>query len=373
MRGFKWSSLVWFLPLVNGEKRGHVPICSNVSFQITASADNAVFLSPPDQNNETAVVDFFYVGLANGTGPAVRDSTPVNGTFTIEGTYCYPLGSNSNVLELMVHGLSYNKSVWSGLGLGPEYDWQLYAAIEGYPSLAVDRLGHGANPQHPNPLTVVQGYLEIQIEHQIINAIRTDSRNPLGRTFDSIVYVSHSYAGWLATGLVDSYPSDVDALVLTGFSASVNFTPFATTSLESASRLNPVRFSDLQLGYITPSKESQRTELFYAGAYVAAVAVWDYLWEDDWTIGETGTLDFVTVATEYTGALYVVTGVDDILFCQTPKATCEKILNETRSLFFPSVTTFGYAAIENTGHTLMMHKTAQQTFADVHTFLGQAL
>jgi pimeloyl-ACP methyl ester carboxylesterase len=375
MRQFKLFSFPWLISLAYAQGCPAVPHCSTVSFHVTVTADNAVFLSPPHQNNETAILDFFYVGLANGTGPAVKGTTPVTGTFTIEGHYCRPSGGaeDKNVLELLVHGISYNKLIWSGLNLGDDlYDWQLYASNHGYSTLAIDRLGHGTNPQRPDPLNIVQGYLEIQIEHQILNSIRASPENPLGRTFGKIVYGSHSYGGWLGIGLAHLYPSDIDALVLTGFSAGVTFVPFETLQLISASLMKPERFPLTPLGYLTVKEKSQREHLFYGGAYRKAVVEWDYATEDTWTIGETSALSFVVPPTDYTGLVYVATGMDDLLFCQTSKATCETVLNETRGLF-PAVTNFGYAAIPNTGHVLMMHESAQQTFAYVHNFLSQAL
>jgi pimeloyl-ACP methyl ester carboxylesterase len=369
MQLFKVLAPALLIPLATAS----TSVCSDVSFQISATSQNIDFLSPPDPNNATAIVDFFYVGLTNGTGPAVKGTNSVSGNFTINGVYCRPSnGCDTDVLEVLVHGISYNKSIWSGLGLSNTYNWQSYASSKGYSTLAIDRLGHGTNPQRPDPLNVIQGYMHIEIIHQLINAIRTNSKNSLGRSFDTVVYVSHSYGGWIGTGLIASYPNDVDAVVLTGWSASVDLTPFAATQLESAALVNPKRFPGLQLGYITVEEETQRTSLFYAGGFKKQVAARDYALEDTWTIGETGNLGFVVSPTHYTGPLYLATGVQDVLFCQTPIATCETILNDTRQLF-PGVTEFGYTAINNTGHSLMLHDSAQQTFDAVHTFLNRVL
>jgi len=370
MHLYKVTLLIWSIPLAITSPL--TSICSNVSFQISATAQNVIFLSPPHPNNETEILDFFVAGLANGTGAAVTGTTPTGGTFTIDATYCRPSSrTDRNILQILVHGISYNKSVWSGLGIDI-YNWQAYAAGQGYSTLAIDRLGHGATLQHPDPLHVVQGWLDIEILHELVNIIRTTPRNPLGRNFGTLVWVSHSYAGWLGTGLALSHPTDFDAMVLTGFSSFVNFSPFETTNLQSASLLQPTHFPGLPFGYITTAEESQREGLFYAGDFNQNVVKLDYLLQDTWTIGETGNLGFVVASTGYTGPLYVVTGVEDILFCETPLAVCEGLLNDTHQLF-PGVTEFGYNAIENTGHTLMLHDSAQQTFSSVHNFLNRVL
>ena len=366
--------MLYLIPLAIAEANESSATCSTVSFQVSATAQNAVFLSPPNQNNETQVLDFFYVGLANDTGPAVTGSTSVRGTFTIDATYCCPCDCNDEAapLEILVHGISYNQAIWSGLGQGNTYDWQSYAATKGYCTLAIDRLEHGTDPQRPGPLTVVQGRMQIEIIHQLINTVRTTLKNPLGRTFNKVIYVSHSYAGWLGISLANAYPTDADAMVLTRFSAAVDFGPFASANLISASRLRPALNPGLPLGYIAFELESQREADFYFGDYSPAVARADYASEDTWTIGETGNLGFVVPPPSYTGPVYLATGVNDKLFCQSPLSECEAILNSTKG-FFPGVETFGYTAVSNTGHVLMMHYTAQQTFADVHAFLDGAL
>ena len=40
-------------------------ICVPVAFSVSATTQNAVFLSPPNPNNQTAIIEFFVVGLAN--------------------------------------------------------------------------------------------------------------------------------------------------------------------------------------------------------------------------------------------------------------------------------------------------------------------
>ncbi|ESZ89961.1 hypothetical protein SBOR_9651 [Sclerotinia borealis F-4128] len=214
--------------------------------------------------------------------------------------------------------------------------------------------------------------MQIEITHQPIQLIRTNPRSPLGRCFDNIVYVSHSYAGWLGTDLAVAYPKDVNAMVLTSWSTAVNFTPFASTELEPVSILDPRKFPKLQLGCIAVKTQSNRTSLFYASDYSQQVAAYDFATADTWTIGETGNLGFVLPPVNYTGPLYIATGVEDKLFCQPPIAACQTILKDTQQ-FFPGVERFGFTAVENTGHTLMLHKSAQQTFAKIHTFLDAFL
>ncbi|KAL2759080.1 hypothetical protein ACRALDRAFT_2134257 [Sodiomyces alcalophilus JCM 7366] len=374
----RWSEAFVALLLPLGTLAAAAPAlfskCSQVSFQISATAQNTVWLSPPNPNDEASVLDFFYSGLANGTGPAVVGTKPVSGTFTLNGVYCRPWIENKfGALQVLVHGISYNKTMWSGLGFGVQYDWHTFANAQGYHTLAIDRLGHGSNGQFPDPLEVVQGSLQVEIMHQLINVVRTERRSPLGRTFNTVIYVSHSYGGWVGNGLVTRYPQDVDAMVLTGYSGAPNFSVFADYQLRSASLLAPNRFPNVPLGYITFGQRAQREAAFYAGRYDPAIPKMDFAFQDTWTIGETGNLDFTfTPPVDYTGALFITTGVQDHIFCQTPRSACEALLQATRG-FYPSVSSFGYFAPENTGHDLTLHYSAPLTFAKVHAFLYKHL
>jgi hypothetical protein len=77
-----------------------------------------------------------------------------------------------------------------GLGFGDYYNWHSFASLQGYYTLAIDRLGHGTNPQHPDPFSIVEGALQIEIMHQLIESVRSNAHNPLGQQFEKIAYVS---------------------------------------------------------------------------------------------------------------------------------------------------------------------------------------
>lgn len=50
----------------------------------------------------------------------------------------------------------WSGGAYPGFGFNdPEYSWVDYASQEGYPTLAIDRLGNG-NSSHPNGITEVQ-------------------------------------------------------------------------------------------------------------------------------------------------------------------------------------------------------------------------
>lgn len=118
--------------------------CSNVSFKLPISYEALIYTSPPSPSNETQNTNFVASTLGGG-------QTATNGTQTISGTftiYCKPHPASRpchprrDALQILVHGITYNKDMWSGLGLGEQYNWHTAANAEGYHTLTIDRVGH---------------------------------------------------------------------------------------------------------------------------------------------------------------------------------------------------------------------------------------
>jgi pimeloyl-ACP methyl ester carboxylesterase len=360
--------------------------CSKVAFQIPATAQNAVFTSPPDPTNQTDVIEFMLAAF-RGTPPPTSGTVAVSGTFTIMGTYCVPSNkspNNKNALEVLVHGITYGKDYWAGLNATstiPEddlFNWHLAANARGYATLAVDRLGHGENPQRPDPLTVVQPQMQVEILRQIVTAVRSAQAplNVLGRGYDKVVFVGHSYGSFLGSTLARQFPSDVDALVLTGFSTTRNFTDVLTVAWTAAAHHAPADGS-LPLGYLTLEKEADRTSVFYAGEFDPALPPLDFVLEDTITDGEGAAIPvLLEPAPEFTRPLFIATGAQDVFFCNFGSVEeCSTKLAQSRPDFFPAVpeADFGVFAPDKTGHDIHFHFSAPETYAAVHDFLDAKL
>ncbi|KAL1867165.1 hypothetical protein VTK73DRAFT_4277 [Phialemonium thermophilum] len=355
----------------NGPHRVHHAECSKVSFDVSASGDNAVFATLPDRQNETAVIGWINDRFGDLGAPAAG-TQHISGTYKIAGVYCWPTrGPSRGVLELLVHGLSYNKSMWTGLGYGNEYDWQAYAASRGYHTLAIDRLGHGSSEPNSDPFNTVQVPLQIDIYHQLIRAIRKGGRtSPLRRSFCRIVWVGHSFGSQFGSAMAQQYPNDFQAIVLTAYSNQLNTSSPPGAPYASASVLFPKRYRGADLGYFVTSTLQGRTAAFYAGDYDPAVAYGDYLYQDTMSAGEIGT--FLDAAPrsipEYRGGVMVVSGDRDAICCNIQGVTCNSILSGT-SVVFPNAADYGFYAPPNTGHDLTLHLTAPSTFREVHNWL----
>ncbi len=346
--------------------------CSDVSFTLHASAANDVFLGGPDPNNATSISNWFDGFLLSGTLPIPNGTTTVSGTFTIAGHYCKPPGKAARgVLQILVHGLTYNKSMWSGLGFGSTYNWPLFAATQGYHTLAIDRIGHGANQQHPDALSVVQGALHTEVIHQLVAKIRKGTAG-LPSAFHKIIYVGHSYGSFVGNALSRTHPADADAIVLTGYSAGPDEQTVGIYSfnLAPAVTVNSKRFAGVPPGYLTNQNESSRETAFYGGSYDPAIPKHDFAVEDTGSLGEYAEQTFGFLPSSYTGPVLVVAGANDSVFCDAAIGPCDTILNQTGALF-PNASAYTHYVAPNTGHVLTLHYSAPTTMGVIHTWLNK--
>ncbi|KAE9576177.1 hypothetical protein CGMCC3_g7662 [Colletotrichum fructicola] len=339
------------------------PSCSSVSINVTAEAANVVFEDLPDRNNATAIIEFLASSFdATRTQHSFQQ---INGTFTIRATHCRPRieSPNSKSLQLLVHGITYDRAMWSGFGFS-HYDWQTYATSRGYHTLAIDRLGHGIESPNPDPFAVVQGPLEVEIIHNLIHTVR-QARTTLG-DLNKIIYVGHSYGSSLGNMLAQRHPLDVDAFILTGFSGDLGTSASALSAYGSAATVSS-RFKELSLGYLTVVNENDRTASFYGGSFDQSLATLDYNREDTVTVGELLSPGLQPVETDYRGNVLVMTGDLDVLFCPGGPDTCVDALRGTKSLF-PNAN-FSSVVITDTGHCLTLHRSAPLVMETAHTWL----
>ena len=121
---------------------GHVASnCQDVTFTVSATAQNQVAANPPPNLlNLDASLAFLAQPIK---------LTTVSGTQKIYGQYCEPTVKNpfrAKTLQFLVHGITYDHTYWAGFQTIPSsalYSWVTFANAEGYPTLAIDRLGNG--------------------------------------------------------------------------------------------------------------------------------------------------------------------------------------------------------------------------------------
>lgn len=361
------------------------PICSEIVLPVTVSAENRV------------VPDYLASGLTSATLTATGLETLlnsvgnelqtalVNGTWNIAGRYCEPevqVAGRENAIQLLVHGIAYDRNYWSSGYEADTSSWIGHASRLGYPTLSIDRLGSGAS-DHPDPITVVQKPAQVEVAHQVVQALRNGKVG--GRVFSKISYVGHSYGSIIGNGLAARYPNDVDAFILSGFSDRLKpaIPGVVVTPLGKPAALVDQKFSNLSLGYMAMSLETGARGLFYTNTkseWDANLAHLDWLNRGTYAVGEAiSTLFINDVAKDFTKPVLILTGHKDQIFCGLAlpllgEASCgdgpSSHLEHTKHLF-PNAE-YSVKDIPNTGHSLNFHPTANLTFAAAHDFLDDA-
>ncbi len=348
--------------------------CVEFKFEVSGTGTNEVINNPVNLQETSSIktfVDAVFAGTINVT------TTPFNttGTFQMSARFCEPRIKNplhKDTLQLLVHGSLYNKTIWSGLSQFETNSWEAFAASQGYPTLAIDRIGCG-DSSHPNPISTVQIPLEAVLIDQIVQYIRSPSCNPkplgLDKQYKNIVYVGFSFGSFVGNFMADIYPNDFDAFILTGYSGGLRFPiPFIQNNLTVARTVSP-RFQDLDPAYLAASSEVGHTKAFYAGSFDPVVAHADFIGQDTLSVGETVTISLGFREVEYDGPVLVVAGEKDPNFCPVAGGACADILRETSNLF-PKAKYESMVASDS-GHTLMLHTSAPETFAGVHEWLAK--
>jgi hypothetical protein len=91
-------------------------VCQNVTVPVTITARNGVFdqeaLTP---RNNIDVTNIILAGTQQGhnaTAEALKGYADVSGTYNLETTYCEPDSGSPDVVQILTHGIGFDRSYW---------------------------------------------------------------------------------------------------------------------------------------------------------------------------------------------------------------------------------------------------------------------
>ncbi|QRW25236.1 alpha/beta hydrolase family protein [Rhizoctonia solani] len=304
----------------------------------------------------------------------------IQGTYNIWSQVCHPKGVQGQVpLIIGIHGINFDHSYWE-FGYSKEYNFIEAANKAGYAVLTYDRLGVGQSDK-PDGVNIVQSSTEVEILHQFIQQSRASGK------YSKISGIGHSFGSIQLTGIAARYPSDLDAVILTGFAPSMVSVPLAftawsqTLASDQADTAIRSRWSSLPGGssvmndksYMgTGSPSSDRFAFFAKGAYDEGAFKQAYNTKQTHTLGE-----FLTIgepiskpATDYKGHVFVVTGEKDIIFCggnclqKSTTGSGSSLLDDTKPLY-PNAASFSTYVTPGAGHALFTHYGTAETISAI--------
>ena len=161
------------------------PNCTDLRIALTATASNEVFPLPTGLNfSNPAAVSAFIQTVLGDAGTAFP-LIPTTFAGIIAARYCEPevkIANRSDVVQVFMSGVTENNLYWFGLGYptgynGDQYSTVDYASKQGYPTLAIDRIGVG-NSTHPDPILQQQLNLEEAVSHQLVTMLKAGTAVP---------------------------------------------------------------------------------------------------------------------------------------------------------------------------------------------------
>ncbi|KAM0705442.1 hypothetical protein Q7P35_008232 [Cladosporium inversicolor] len=327
-----------------------------------------------DHNDVAALLDDAVTGRRTLTRPG---SNKVNASYSIHATLRMPVDEKIipiPTVQILVHGLTYDKHYWTGLQEGEnsavdKCDWTLLATRKGYYTLNIDRLGCGKSTR-PDPVREVQDAVQAEVLHEIIEQLRSGFVD--GIKFSRVIVVGHSYGSILGSIVSDKYPTDIDDLVLTGWTkADMNVEGNELFRVQvPAGQVYPSRFGSLEPGYLVIGQQVSREKGCFAGSYDASIANLDWSRQEVNALGE---LASTTIVSRFPGNVCCIVGHEDhaLATYAMGTGTVEDADAQATREVFPSARVCGWHVVPDTGHCISLHHSAESTAELVFRWLDR--
>jgi pimeloyl-ACP methyl ester carboxylesterase len=339
------------------------------SFIVRVPIDNVTLIDPPfppfaDQYAATSFANL--VTIRTPSTPKVNLSS-LTTTFNISAEYCTPAvqGPNSSTLQILTHGLGFNRSYWDfylpNATNDAEYSYINRITGAGYSTLSWNRLGIEPSTI-ADPYKIIQAPVELATLASLTLLARAGniSHVPIPK---KVVHVGHSWGSVLSLGLASVAPQLTDGIVLTGFSGLNQYQLLfvASSSFNLASENAPKRFPAKQYstGYITWPDKAANQYAFLAYPYFdPAVLEVAEATKYPFTIGEFLSLSAIpSTAPNFKGPVLFLASEQDLIFCGSNCTGLYGTDGVTVEAFNGSSSVETYIQ-PRVGHGLNLHKNA---------------
>ena len=243
--------------------------CSNITVPVSISARNGIFnVQAPETNID--VTNLILNGVrrgSNSTAAVLQDYTTVSGGYNLAATYCAPDHGSPEIVQLLTHGIGFDRSYWDLAFNNYNYSYNNVAVDRyGYATLSWDRLGIGIS-DHPDPISHVQSPLEQAALVAVTEALQSGSISNVPK-FSKVVHVGHSFGADLTYGLSRDNPSLCSGIILTGFTHNTTFLPYFALGGGFIDVQNSPLADKYAPGYFAASDASTvQTNFFAPGAF----------------------------------------------------------------------------------------------------------
>ncbi|KAF5021309.1 hypothetical protein F66182_6707 [Fusarium sp. NRRL 66182] len=356
--------------------------CTNITVPVSLTSENAVFnLETPLTKIE--VTDFILSLSRQGNVPFPRQiqegSANISGNYELAATYCEPDAGPGKELQIMTHGIGFDRSYWDQPYNGYNYSYVARAVDQhGYSTLTWDRLGIGASSKG-DPVQEIQVFAEIAALKSLTAQARQGSLPGVSCPHAKTVHIGHSFGSVVSYALANESPELTDAIVLTGFTQATAYLSLFAVS----NNFIPVADSPLAgrypAGYVTSaSAVSVHINFFAEGDFDPELLALAHQNGQPVTPGELLTLGGPAgINNTYTGPVQIVTGERDVPFCggdcYSTVSVDEKLdsLLDVSKSYFPNASRFNTTVVPGAGHGLNFGYSHPVTYDAILDFLSE--
>lgn len=352
--------------------------CTELSVEVPVISRNAVFnrTAPTDDIEVTNfVLDLTRQGH-NLTNEVLTGYATIEKNYTVAATYCEPDSGPSKTIQLLTHGIGFDRTYWDLSIYNYNYSYAAVANDEhGYSTFAWDRLGI-AQSDRGEPVNEIQSSLEIAALYTLTQQLREGSIEGVSCGFDKVVHVGHSFGSIQSYSLEVLHPGASDGLILTGFSQVSQYNPYFALGSNFVSANGLLPFVSYPDGYIAGGSPSGvQTAFFAPGSFDPALLDLAVTSGKPVTVGELLTLTAQAAnPNPLKGPVLIITGGRDVPFCGgdclSTGSSLPNLLERSKPLF-PSASKFEAVVVGEAGHGLNLEYSHPFTYGKILDFITQ--
>ncbi|KAF9698970.1 hypothetical protein EKO04_003320 [Ascochyta lentis] len=264
--------------------------CQTLSIPVDISSRQGLFKEAPVESNLEvgAFATRFNEFQRNYTAELLTGYQTFQKCISISAQYCTPDGGSNGTVQVLTHGIGFDKTYWDLPYDNYNYSYVNVATASGYSTLAIDRFGIG-NSTHGDPFNEIQAQAEVEALNEVTKKLRAGSISEISCSYDKVIHVGHSFGSVQSYWLSALYPNNTDGVVLTGYSTAGQFLPYVVAgwNLHSARLNQPFRLGNVSAtgvqtlaqqygvqGDIVPGLTAILNKI---GANVDTDEVWNYI------------------------------------------------------------------------------------------------
>jgi pimeloyl-ACP methyl ester carboxylesterase len=269
----------------------------------------------------------------------------VGGNYDIAATYCEPDSGPAGTLQILTHGIGFDRTYWDLPIDNGNYSYVNDAVDQyGYSTFAWDRLGIGQS-SHGDPLSEIQALLEVDALRALTVSLRGGGISGISTAYSTVVHVGHSFGSEHTYALTAMYPTLSDGICLTGFSQNGSFVGGFQLGSDWIEANEVAALSAYPDGYLAAGTIQAVQQNFFApGDFDPAVLTYAYKSGLPATVGELLTIGGEAASPNlFAGPVHIVTGDRDVPFCGGNCLTAPtgySSIPATSAQFFPNAEDF---------------------------------